>query len=64
MGFVQENSAFLLSSMTLCVGCIAMILKYMRVSRCQTVDCLCIKCIRDVVPSDVAMDVEIAPARA
>ena len=62
--FVSENSAFLLSAMAMGTGCFAVLLRYLRVSRCQEISCWGVHCVRDVIPPEQAMESTIQIDRA
>ena len=53
--WVSQNSALILSVFGMLFGSFGLLLRYMRVSRCQRVDCCGCHFERDVIPADQAM---------
>ena len=52
------SEAFYITMMGALGGLIAVIFKNIRMSRCSSIDCFCIKCIRDV-ESQEEMEMEL-----
>ena len=48
-GFMEKNSAWLLTVIAGCTGCVGMVLTYFLKSRCKQIGCCGVHCIRDVV---------------
>ncbi len=44
--FIERNAAFLLSALGIIAGCGGGLLAYMLKSRCSSIKCCCVECIR------------------
>ena len=54
------NGTFILSLLTLVGGGGMACLKYFLKSRCTSIKCCCVECVRDVIPADNLNDVSLS----
>ena len=54
------NGTFILSLITLVGGGATACLRYFLKSRCTSIKCCCVECVRDVIPSDNLNEVSLS----
>jgi len=54
------NGTFILSLLTLVGGGGMVCLKYFLKSRCTSIKCCCVECVRDVIPADNLNEVSLS----
>ena len=57
------NGTFILSLLTLVGGGGMACLKYFLKSRCTSIKCCCVECVRDVIPADNLNEVSLSGTR-
>jgi len=55
------NGSFVVVIFGMLGACGAGILSFMLKSRCRTISCCCIKCERDVIPTNELNNIEVIP---